>query len=122
MPDATPPSAQLTPGTAHEYHPQPPTTITAILNPLLGHVQAAYASRVSRDLALCSRFNFNIYSYESEWSTGAEWWIRPRQNASDPPASIGTIEQPRKVQGILKASVSTNQVSVYLYRIYGVLT
>src|SRR5258708_35397597 len=103
----------MTPGTAQEYHPQPPTTITAILNPLLGHIQAAYASRVSRDLALCSRFNFNVYSYESEWSMGAEWWIRPRRNASDrdPPASIDMI---RKVQGVLKASVSTNQVSVFL--------
>jgi hypothetical protein len=45
---------------------------------------------------------------------GAEWWIRPRQNARDPPASIDVINETRKVQGVLKASVSTNQVSVYL--------
>lgn len=45
---------------------------------------------------------------------GAEWWIRPRRNASDPPAAIDMINEPRKVQGVLKASVSTNQVSVFL--------
>lgn len=22
------------------------------------------------------RFDFNIYSYESEWTMGAEWWMR----------------------------------------------
>lgn len=114
MPDATLAPAQPIPGAVQEYHPQPPTTITAILNPLLGHIQAAYASRVSRDLALCSRFNFNAYSYESEWSMGAEWWIRPRQNARGPPASIDMTNETRNVQGVLKASVSTNQVSVYL--------
>jgi distribution and morphology protein 10 len=39
-------------------------------------MSAAYAARASRDLALCSRFDFNIYSYESEWTMGAEWWLR----------------------------------------------
>jgi distribution and morphology protein 10 len=43
---------------------------------------------------------------------GAEWWIRPRQNASNPSAPTDMIGEPRTVQGVLKASVSTNQVSV----------
>lgn len=99
VPDATPPSIH-----AEDigFPSQPPTTITAVLNPMLGHISTAYASRVSRDLAVCSRFNFNVYSYESEWSMGAEWWLRkPRNN------------QPLMddVQGVFKARISTNYVS-----------
>ncbi|KAG8740921.1 Mitochondrial distribution and morphology protein 10 [Ceratobasidium sp. 428] len=79
LPDASPPSAS--PGSASTDsaatpHPQTPTTLTATFNPMMGHMSAAYAARASRDLALCSRFDFNIYSYESEWTLGAEWWLR----------------------------------------------
>ncbi|KAG8727504.1 Mitochondrial distribution and morphology protein 10, partial [Ceratobasidium sp. 428] len=75
LPDASPPSAS--PGSAPTDsvvapHPQTPTTLTATFNPMMGHMSAAYAARASRDLALCSRFDFNIYSYESEWTLGAE--------------------------------------------------
>jgi mitochondrial distribution and morphology protein 10 len=90
---------------------QPPTTITAVLNPILGHISAAYASRVSKDLALCSRFDFNVYSYESEWSLGAEWWVR----SNEPVTTEGDNIDKRvasATQGLLKAKVSTNYVSV----------
>ncbi|KAF8760198.1 Mitochondrial distribution and morphology protein 10 [Rhizoctonia solani] len=50
--------------------------VNSTFNPMMGHISAAYAARASRDLALCSRFDFNIYSYESEWTMGAEWWLR----------------------------------------------
>ncbi|EIW82194.1 hypothetical protein CONPUDRAFT_164829 [Coniophora puteana RWD-64-598 SS2] len=61
---------------------QPPTTITALFNPMMGHLSAAYAARVSRDLALCSRFDFNVYSYDSEWTMGLEWWMRRSSSAA----------------------------------------
>ncbi|CAE6412551.1 unnamed protein product [Rhizoctonia solani] len=74
LPDASPPS---TSGSPESNAPaQTPTTLTATFNPMMGHMSAAYAARASRDLALCSRFDFNIYSYESEWAMGAEWWLR----------------------------------------------
>ncbi|CAE6505104.1 unnamed protein product [Rhizoctonia solani] len=75
LPDASPPSASPD-STTPPIPAQTPTTLTAILNPMMGHISAAYAARASRDLALCSRFDFNIYSYESEWTMGAEWWLR----------------------------------------------
>ncbi|KAG8953740.1 Mitochondrial distribution and morphology protein 10 [Tulasnella sp. 424] len=82
LPDATPPSFQV-PSSAPDAAStlgiapsQPPTTLTATYNPIMGHLSTAYAARVSRDLSLCSRFDFNIYSYESEWTMGAEWWMR----------------------------------------------
>ncbi|CCF54396.1 hypothetical protein NDA11_002674 [Ustilago hordei] len=55
---------------------QPPTVITATLNPMMGHLSTAYAARMAKDVVVCSRFDFNVYSYESEWSLGGEYWLR----------------------------------------------
>ncbi|KIP12715.1 hypothetical protein PHLGIDRAFT_32643 [Phlebiopsis gigantea 11061_1 CR5-6] len=129
LPDATPPSAQVPPtpngATAPKGPPsQPPTTITAMFNPMLGHMSGAYAARVSRDLSLCSRFDFNVYSYESEWSLGAEWWTRRRHPhpRTEPPAvpdlssptlplivtpTQPALPPPDEVQGVVKARAST---------------
>lgn len=83
-------SASHSPTSHSQPHAQqPPTTITAIFNPLTGHFISAYAARVSRDLTLCSRFSFNINSYESEWVMGGEWWIR-RNNMSSLMQTNGT--------------------------------
>ncbi|KAH9943356.1 mitochondrial distribution and morphology protein 10 [Epithele typhae] len=125
FPDATPPSFQVP--TSAEAGPsavrgppsQPPTTITALFNPMLGHISAAYAARVSRDFCMASRFDFNVYSYESEWSLGAEWWQRrgiPRESPSSSQAGNGEdmvqmassgADLADEVQGVVKAKVST---------------
>ncbi|PWN49228.1 hypothetical protein IE53DRAFT_346193 [Violaceomyces palustris] len=55
---------------------QPPMTITATLNPMMGHLSTAYAAKMSRDLVASSRFDFNVYSYESQLSMGVEYWLR----------------------------------------------
>lgn len=127
LPDATPPSSHLPPSSSSSYPSsplsQPPTTITALFNPMLGHISGAYAARVSRDLALCSRFDFNVYSYESEWSLGAEWWTR-RSKARPPsefpvldpsapslPFTVTNAEPPEgEIQGVVKARASTTTV------------
>ncbi|KAI0750895.1 mitochondrial distribution and morphology protein 10 [Daedaleopsis nitida] len=120
LPDATPPSFQVpssssTAGpSSQQGPPSPPTTITALFNPMLGHISGAYAARVSRDLSLASRFDFNVYSYESEWSLGAEWWQRrgkmkhppsPAEEAHPPPSSLSDLAD--EVQGVVKAKLST---------------
>ena len=97
-------------------------TITAIFNPMMGHISTAYAARVSRDLSLCSRFDFNIYSYESEWTMGAEWWVRRSLGAGDAMRRLREvshditeeIETPKneEVQGVVKARISTNTASI----------
>jgi mitochondrial distribution and morphology protein 10 len=125
LPDATPPSFQL-PGNSSSPlsmvsprgPPSPPTTITALFNPMMGHMSGAYAARVSRDLALCSRFDFNVYSYESEWTMGAEYWMRrtPSKLSSDddesqPPTIANSWED---VHGVVKARASTNSVWLIL--------
>jgi distribution and morphology protein 10 len=114
LPDA--PSQTSGSPSASQSHRSPPTTITALFNPMLGHISAAYTAKVCRDLALSSRFEFNVYSFESEWTMGAEWWLRrpsrvptdddigPSQNESLP--LLG-------VNGVVKARASTNNVKTF---------
>ena len=113
---------------------QPPTTITAYFTPVTGHFSTAYAARVSRDLALCSRFSFNVYDYESDWTMGGEWWLRRRKPVLPESATPSTVlDQPTtfpvamslsegtdppqyrftdEIQGVVKARVSTSSVSL----------
>jgi len=129
LPDATAPSFQL-PGpsssplalsSSSRIPSQPPTTITALFNPIIGHMSGAYAAKVSHDLSVCSRFDFNVYSYESEWTMGAEWWLRrkpkPRNRdtpqaeyestQADEPSSVSLDTWAEDVQGVVKARAST---------------
>lgn len=133
LPDATPPSFQL-PGksssplagaSSTRALPSPPTTITALFNPMLGHMSGAYAARVSRDLALCSRFDFNVYSYESEWTMGAEWWMRRRPSKSlseaddVAPLPLAVAPEPwQDVRGVVKARASTSNVRAAFWTVY----
>ncbi|KAJ7068085.1 mitochondrial distribution and morphology protein 10 [Mycena amicta] len=121
LPDATPPSFQI-PGPASSplaqaskgTLSQPPTTITALFNPMLGHISSAYSARVSRDLSLSSRFDFNVYSYESEWTMGTEWWMRssPLDEAEEPMLSAN-VSPKGEIRGVVKARASTkNDVSL----------
>ncbi|KAG6378465.1 hypothetical protein JVT61DRAFT_12723 [Boletus reticuloceps] len=107
---------------------QPPTTITALFNPMMGHVSAAYAAKVSRDLSLCSRFDFNVYSYDSEWTMGAEWWMR--RALSQPISDNGTVlsrnndpgylqqeslHSKSDIRGVVKTRISTNNTVSLLW-------
>lgn len=115
--------SSLTPSPLRALPPQPPTTITALFNPMMGHVSAAYAAKVSQDLALCSRFDFNVYSYASEWTMGAEWWMRrslsqPISDSNTSQSADSNSSYPQQgspgsesvVRGVVKAKISTNNV------------
>ncbi len=54
-----------------------PYTMTLTLNPLMGNLSSTYSVLASPLLALSSRFDFNVYSYESELQVGTELW-RPK--------------------------------------------
>lgn len=60
-----------------------PYTMTLTLNPLMGNVSSTYAVKAGRDLALCSQFDFNFYSYESDLKLGLELWRRKRPMEDD---------------------------------------
>ena len=53
-----------------------PYTMTLTLNPLMGNLSSTYAIRAGPNLAFCSRFDFNVYSYESDVVVGMELWRR----------------------------------------------
>lgn len=55
-------------------HPGFPYTMTLTVNPLMGGLSTTYSVRASSRLALSSRFDFNVYSYESGLRVGAELW------------------------------------------------
>lgn len=127
--------SQSSSSSAKQPYSQPPTTITATITPITGHISAAYAAKVSRDLALCSRFTFNVNSFESEWTMGGEWWMRrKRTTVSDAPEEMTdgafsilestqppTFQLMDEIQGVVKAKVSTSSVRIFLLLIISIL-
>jgi distribution and morphology protein 10 len=98
-----------------------PLTATLTLNPLMGNLSATYAVKAGRDLSLCSRFDFNAYSYESDLVLGCELWrMKPRVSYQKERSmaaklewrldeDVGTvIEEPEEIAGVLKARIDHN--------------
>jgi len=73
-----------------------PYTMTLTLNPLMGNLSSTYAVKAGRNIALCSQFDFNFYSYESDLRLGCEVWRR----------------RPRLQQQLEAAEVQENVVAV----------
>jgi distribution and morphology protein 10 len=89
---------------------------------MMGHMSGAYTAQVSRDLSLSTRFDFNVYSYESEWTMGAEWWLRRSRSK---PVSNGMVDDMSPISetftspsdditGVVKARASTSNVGAFL--------
>ncbi|EPE04006.1 mitochondrial inheritance component mdm10 [Ophiostoma piceae UAMH 11346] len=55
-----------------------PLSATMTINPLMGNLSATYAVKARDECSLATRFDFNVYSYESEWSVGMELWSTRR--------------------------------------------
>lgn len=86
--------------------------MTLTLNPLMGNLSSTYAVKAGPNLALCSRFDFNFYSYESELQLGCELWRR--RNTADtewaakklgPDGDRSMVSPDDDVAGVLKAKV-----------------
>lgn len=96
-------------------HPGFPYTMTLTLNPLMGNLSSTYAVKAGPNLALCSRFDFNFYSYESELQLGCELWRRRNTaNTTDVEWAVKKLRPDWKpsetspdddVAGVLKARV-----------------
>lgn len=59
---------------AHSSNTGKPLTFTLSLNPLYGHISSSYSIKTSPNTTLCSKYDFNIYSIESNLSFGCEIW------------------------------------------------
>jgi distribution and morphology protein 10 len=87
-----------------------PMTMTAILNPLMGNLSASYAVKAGRDLSMATRFDFNVFSYESGVVLGCELWRRTRNEDGGVIKTIPKATEPspmadEDVQGVLKARI-----------------
>ena len=95
-----------------------PLTATLTLNPLMGNLSTTYAVKAGENLALCSKFDFNVYSYESDLTFGCELWRmkakvpkkRERSMAAKLQWRLDPVEEnpvpvPEEVAGVLKARV-----------------
>lgn len=86
-----------------------PYTMTLTVNPLMGNLSSTYAVKAGPNLALCSRFDFNVYSYESDVVVGIELWQRKQAHPDVTWASKmvrpGWKKAEEEVNGVLKARV-----------------
>ena len=93
-------------------HPGFPYTMTLTANPLMGNLSSTYAVKAGPNLALCSRFDFNFYSYESDLRLGCELWRRRTHGDTEwavkklrPDWDLPTVSLNDDVSGVLKANV-----------------
>jgi distribution and morphology protein 10 len=95
-----------------EAHQGVPLTTTLTLNPLMGNLSSTYAVKAGPNLTLCSRFDFNVYSYESDLVIGGELWRRRKQVVDGEMREIkgGECELKEKddVSAVLKARLDQN--------------
>jgi hypothetical protein len=68
-------------------------TTTLIANPIMGHFSSSYAADVTPTIRMATKYDFNMYSYDSDLSFGMEF-------------------EPPHQQQTLKASVSLMNVSL----------
>jgi mitochondrial distribution and morphology protein 10 len=80
--------------------------MTVTVNPLMGQISASYAIKASQYSAFCSRFNFNLYSYESELVVGCELW--QHGEVSQKELSVESLAGDDNLAGVLKARVGSN--------------
>lgn len=85
--------------------------MTLTVNPLMGNLSSTYAAKAGPHLALCSQFDFNVYSYESEVAVGMELW-QLRQTPADVTWARQRLRQGWNdlddVDGVLKARADNN--------------
>ncbi|KAG4031123.1 hypothetical protein MFRU_010g02480 [Monilinia fructicola] len=95
-----------------------PLTATLTLNPLMGNISSTYAVKAGKNLSLCSRLEFNVYSYESDLVLGCELWkmkapVEERRVRSMEAKLAWKLDEvdlkkekkPEEVAGVLKAKV-----------------
>ncbi|KAL3231408.1 Mitochondrial distribution and morphology protein 10 [Nakaseomyces bracarensis] len=60
----------------HSANTGRPLTLTLSWNPLFGHISSTYSAKTSACSTFCAKYDFNIYSIESNLTFGCEFWRR----------------------------------------------
>lgn len=58
----------------HSANTGRPLTLTFTWNPLFGHVMSTYSAKTSANSTFTTKYDFNLYSTESNLSFGCEFW------------------------------------------------
>lgn len=78
---------------SHATNTGKPLIFTLSLNPLYGHVSSTYSIKTHENLTFCTKYDFNIYSIQSNLTLGMELWKNsssiPVERPSEP---VETIE------------------------------
>ncbi|OLN83750.1 Mitochondrial distribution and morphology protein 10 [Colletotrichum chlorophyti] len=84
-------------------HRGTPLTATLTLNPLMGNISTSYAVVAGKHCSLATRMDFNVYSYESDWSVGMELWRKNLKRNIEPALSAESfIKKERSFQAKLE--------------------
>ena len=65
------------------YNETMKSVTTLVLNPAMGHLSSSYTTHLQPSLLMTSRYDFNIYSYESDVSLGLEISQQPQSTESN---------------------------------------
>ncbi|CUS20754.1 LAQU0S01e13916g1_1 [Lachancea quebecensis] len=68
----------------HSANTGKPLTLTLSWNPLFGHVSSTYSVKTSSGATFSSKYDFNLYSIESNLSFGCDLWRRGNIKQSSP--------------------------------------
>ena len=87
----------------------------------MGNISTTYAVKAGENATLCSKFDFNVYSYESDLMLGCELWRMkskvPKKRERSMEAKLEwrldpiiqpTVPEPEEVAGVLKARIDQN--------------
>lgn len=94
----------------HSANTGKPLTLTLSWNPLFGHVSSTYSVKTSSGATFSSKYDFNLYSIESNLSFGCDLWRRGHTkqldqrrteplDASNTNSSVFSKERVQKKQG-----------------------
>ncbi|BFZ59506.1 Mitochondrial distribution and morphology protein 10 [Saitoella coloradoensis] len=87
---------------------QTPRTMTLTWNPIMGSVSTTYAVKNAlTNSAFCSRFDFNMFSYESNLALGCEIW-QWRDGSLTTSTASGMEKNDDDVRGVFKAQVGNS--------------
>ena len=59
---------------SHATNTGKPLIFTLSLNPLYGHVTSTYTIKTSENVTFCTKYDFNLYSIQSNLTLGMELW------------------------------------------------
>jgi distribution and morphology protein 10 len=76
-------------------------------------MSTSYVAKVSDELVMCSRFDFSIYSYESDLALGFEYRTKNKKPTIETEVDEGVItltaDRTEKLEGLIKAKWGIKQ-------------